>query len=75
MLLSWLRHTSFFTHHLRVLSSAVAWGVGEAISRAARERKGDLARPLSDWMPQSYLLTGDGRGEPEADEGAGVFAA
>ena len=35
----------------------------------------DLARPLSDWMPQSYLLTGDGRGGPEADGGAGVFAA
>ena len=25
--------TNFFTHHLRVLSIAVAWGVGEAISR------------------------------------------
>lgn len=31
--------TSFFTHHLRVLSSAVAWGVGEAVSRAARKSK------------------------------------
>ena len=38
MLLSWLRHTSFFTHHLRVLSSAVAWGVGEAISRTRAQR-------------------------------------
>ena len=38
---------SFFTHHLRVLSSAVAWGIGEAVSRAAERRKSDLARPLS----------------------------
>ena len=36
--------TSFFTHHLRALS--IAWGVGGAISRAARKRKGELARPL-----------------------------
>ena len=67
--------TSFFTHHLRVLSSAVAWGVGEAISRAARERKGDLARPMSDWMPQSCLLTGAGQGGTAAGEGSGVRAA
>ena len=46
---------------VRALSAAVAWGVGEAISRAARKRKGELARPLSDWMPQSCLLAGDGR--------------
>ena len=58
--------TSFFTHHLRALSSAVAWGVGEAVSRAARERKGELARPpLSDWMPQSCMM------EARGSEGVG----
>ena len=68
--------TSFFTHHLRALSAAVAWGVGEAISRAAaRNRKGELARPLSDWMPQSCLLAGDGRDGQGRDAGVGMPAA
>jgi hypothetical protein len=48
--------TSFFTHHLRALSCAVAWGVGAAVSRVATVRKGELARPLSEWMPQSYMV-------------------
>ena len=69
--------TSFFyTHHLRAplraLSAAVAWGVGEAISRATHKRKGELARPLSDWMPQSCLLAGDGRDGQGGDAGVGL---
>ena len=56
----------FFTHHLRAMSAAVAWGVGEAVVRAARHRKGDLARPLSEWMPHSCLLGGRGTGAPGA---------
>ena len=28
----------------------------EAVSRVATTRKGELARPLSEWMPQSYMV-------------------
>ena len=67
--------TSFFTHHLRVLSCAVAWGVGEAVSRAASVRKGDLRRPLADWMPQSFMVAAEGDGGVRGDRDVRVAAA
>ena len=70
----WVRALILITSLRQMFPAAV----GEAISRAARKRKGELARPLSDWepwMPQSCLLAVGGQGSRGVDTGVGVSAA